>query len=113
MLTRAAYQWTCESSVYVSEKAKGRGIGSLLYDVLFDILKKQNFCICYALVDEENVVSVRMHGKYGFRKIGFLENTGYKFESWHSVIIMEKQLNDFAALPERVVPIKELEYEFL
>lgn len=110
MLARAAYQWTAESSVYVSEKAKGRGIGSLLYDRLFDIMKKQNFCLCYALVIAENTASLKMHEKYGFRKVGFLENSGYKFEGWHSVIIMEKQLNDFAALPEKVIPIGELKY---
>ena len=56
MLTRAAYQWTVESSVYVSEKAKGRGIGTLLYDTLLDMLKKQNFCVCYALVIAEIAV---------------------------------------------------------
>ena len=112
MLTRAAYQWTVESSVYVSEKAKGRGIGTLLYDTLLDMLKKQNFCVCYALVIAENAVSVKMHEKYGFRKVGFLENSGYKFEGWHSVIIMEKQLNDFAPRPKKVIPRGELEYDF-
>lgn len=112
MLTRAAYQWTAESSVYVSEKAKGKGIGSLLYDVLFDILKKQNFCVCYALVIAENEASVKMHEKYGFRRVGLLENSGYKFGGWHSVILMEKQLSPFSENPKPIIPMGELEYEF-
>lgn len=110
MLTRAAYQWTVESSVYVSEKVKGKGIGSQLYDVLLDTLTKQGFCVCYALVIAENAASVKMHEKYGFSRVGFLENSGYKFAGWHSVIIMEKRLNDFVAMPEKVIPIGELKY---
>lgn len=112
MLTRAAYQWTVEASVYVSEKAKGRKIGTLLYDVLLDMLEKQNFCVCYALIIEENTASEKMHEKFGFRKVGFLENSGYKFGGWHSVIVMEKQLNEFTVPPKPVIPIGELEYEF-
>src|SRR4051812_34932280 len=35
---REAYQWTCESSVYLKEKFHGKGIGSELYRLLFRIL---------------------------------------------------------------------------
>lgn len=31
---RAAYDWTVELSVYVSNLARGKGIGSLLYDAI-------------------------------------------------------------------------------
>ncbi len=110
--TRAAYQWTVEISVYVDENAKGKGIGSALYEKILDILKKQNFCVCYALVNEDNEASVRMHEKYGFIRNGFRKNCGYKFEKWHSVIFLEKQLNDFSVPPKPIIPIGELEYEF-
>ncbi len=110
--TRAAYQWTVETSVYVSEKAKGKGIGTALYKVVLDILKKQNFCICYVLVNEDNEISLKMHEKYGFKNIGVRKNCGYKFEKWHSVVFLEKQLNEFSVPPKPVIPIGELEYEF-
>src|SRR4051812_26071636 len=38
---REAYQWTCESSVYVHDNFKGRGIGKELYATLFAILQMQ------------------------------------------------------------------------
>ncbi len=110
--TRAAYQWTVETSVYVSENAKGRGIGRALYDALLDILKKQNFCVCYVLVIEENTVSLRMHEEYGFKTIGIRRNSGYKHGAWHSVVVMEKQLNEFSVPPKDIIPIGKLKYEF-
>ena len=110
--TRAAYQWTVEVSVYVGENAKGKGIGSALYAKILDILEKQNFCVCYALVNDDNEASMKMHEKYGFKKIGFRKNCGYKHEKWHSVVFLEKQLNEFSVPPKPVVPIGELEYEF-
>ena len=110
--TRAAYQWTVETSVYLSEKARGKGIGSLLYEKVLDILKKQNFCLCYALVNEDNLASAKLHEKFGFKTVGFRKNCGYKHGKWHSVVFMEKQLNEFSVPPKAIVPIGELEYEF-
>lgn len=110
--TRAAYQWTVEVSVYVDENEKGKGIGTALYEKVLDILKKQNFCLCYALINEDNEASLRMHEKYGFRPIGTRKNCGYKFEKWHSVVFLEKQLNEPSVPPKDVIPIGELEYEF-
>ena len=109
--TRAAYQWTVEASVYVDENARGRGIGTVLYDALLDILEKQNFVICYVLIIASNAASVKMHEKYGFKTIGVRKNSGYKLGEWHSVAVMEKQLNDFSVPPKPVVPIGELDYK--
>ena len=110
--TRAAYQWTVETSVYLAEEARGKGIGTALYEKILDILKKQNFCLCYVLINDDNEASVKMHEKFGFRTIGLRKNCGYKFEKWHSVVIMEKQLNEFAVPPKPVIPIGKLDYDF-
>lgn len=110
--TRAAYQWTVETSVYLSEKARGKGIGTALYEKILDILKKQNFCVCYVLINDDNEASVKLHEKFGFVKNGFRKNCGYKFGKWHSIVIMEKQLNEFSVPPKPVIPIGELDYEF-
>ena len=110
--SRAAYQWLVGTSIYLSESARGKGIGTALYEKILDILKKQNFCLCYARVNDDNEASLRMHEKYGFKKIGVLKNCGYKFGKWHGIIILEKQLNEFSVPPKPVIPITELEYEF-
>ena len=110
--TRAAYQWTVETSVYLSEKARGKGIGTALYEKILDILKKQNFCVCYVLINDDNEASVKLHEKLGFKQNGYRKNCGYKFEKWHSVVFFEKQLNEFSVPPKPVIPINELNYEF-
>ena len=110
--TRAAYQWTVETSVYLSEKARGKGIGTALYEKILDILKKQNFCVCYVLINDDNEASVKLHEKLGFKQNGYRKNCGYKFEKWHSVVFFEKQLNEFSVPPKPVIPIGELDYEF-
>ena len=110
--TRAAYQWTVETSVYLAKEARGRGIGTSLCKKIFDILKKQNFCICYVLINDDNEASIKMHEKFGFRTVGIRKNCGYKFEKWHSIIILEKQLNDFSVPPKDIIPIGELNYDF-
>ena len=110
--TRAAYQWTVETSVYISENARGKAIGIALYEKILDILKKQNFCVCYVLINDDNEASVKLHEKLGFKQNGYRKNCGYKFEKWHSVVFFEKQLNEFSVPPKPVIPINELNYKF-
>ena len=110
--SRAAYQWTVGTSVYLAEEARGKGIGTALCKRIFDILKKQNFCLCYVLINDDNEASMRLHEKFGFKTVGERKNCGYKFGRWHSIIILEKQLNDFLIPPKDIIPIGELEYDF-
>ena len=39
---RPAYDWAVETTVYLKENAKGKGIGRQLYTALEDILRRQN-----------------------------------------------------------------------
>ena len=109
---RAAFQWDAEVSIYLDRDARGKGIGTALYEKILDILQKQNFCICYAKINDDNKASIMMHEKYGFRQIGAKRNCGYKFGKWHSIIFFEKQLNEFSVPPKPIIPISELNYEF-
>lgn len=106
--TRDAYRWTVEDSVYVAEEATGRGIGKKLLGELLKLLQKQGFCICYALIVEGNAPSLKMHDKFEFYRCGFAKNAGFKLGGWHSVVTLEKQLNDFALPPPEVTPFPNL-----
>ncbi len=81
---RAAYDWSAESSVYVSRNAHALGIGRLLYEALQRALRAQNIVdmnACIACGDDEylNDVSVRFHERMGFRFVGRFERCAYKF----------------------------------
>lgn len=46
--------------------------------------------------------SMRFHRKMGYRLVGKIENSGYKFDRWFDTVIMEKEI---AAATETVRPI--------
>ena len=73
-----------------------------------DILERQNFCICYALINDDNYASIKLHEKYGFKTVGVKKNCGFKLGKWHGIIIMEKQLNEFSVPPKPIVPIENI-----
>ena len=81
---RAAYQWSCECSVYVADDYKGRGVGRHLYDALFALLKMQGMLNVYAGITLPNDASVRLHEKMGFSWLATYEEVGYK-NGWQNV----------------------------
>ena len=89
---RAAYQWCAEPSIYVAPQAKGKGIARKLYGALEWILEKQGYQVLYALVTQENVPSLRFHGKMGYKMRMILPDCGFKQGRWLGLCWMEKRL---------------------
>jgi Sortase and related acyltransferases len=107
---RAAYQWIVETSIYINKNYKKKGIGSTLYEVLFEILKLQQVHKAYALITLPNAASVGFHEKQGFRHFATFEKVGHKHGAWHDVGWWEKTLieqTDTSPLP--IIPFKELD----
>ena len=82
---RAAYQWSVDTSVYVSKQYWRFGIGRGLYASLFRILAAQGFFNAYAGIVLPNPASVALHESVGFKPIGVYQRVGYKFGAWHDV----------------------------
>lgn len=55
-----------EVSVYVNPSSQGQGIGSALLSTLLDRTKEAAFEVLWAQILENNLVSQRLHGKFGF-----------------------------------------------
>ncbi len=92
---RKAYQFSCESSVYVAEGYQQRGIASALYDALFAELQQRGMRWVYAVITLPNEPSERFHARKGFSSFAIFKRTGFKFDRWHDVLWMEKQLPPF------------------
>lgn len=105
---REAYQWTCECSVYVHPDLKGRGLGSKLYSVLFELLKSQGLFNVYAGISLPNEASIRLHEKCGFQHFAVYENVGYKLGAWQKVGWWKLQL-----LPYKLNPPPPLKFSML
>ena len=85
---REAYKFTVEHSVYVSENHHGKGIGKLLLQDLIQLAKNQKLHTMIAVIDAENQSSVEFHEKFGFKTVGIIKESGYKFDRWlHSVFM--------------------------
>ena len=89
---RPAYSTSVEVSVYVAPEAYGRGIGTLLYEHLFEALKGQDLHRAYAGVTVPNDASVRLHQRFGFELAGTYREAGRKFGRYHDVQRYEKAL---------------------
>ena len=83
---RAAYDCSCEVSVYVDRHFKGKGYGRALYEALEESLKKTGITNLYACiadpVEEDEYLtrnSEHFHRHLGYTKVGEFHKCGYKF----------------------------------
>ncbi len=102
---RCAYARTAEVSVYIDEKARGRGLGGSLLEGVLEAGKKAGILQVLARVTEGNEASLRLHAKRGFFEAGLLRKVGEKFGKVLDVHILQKSLALLlilaAALPAR------------
>jgi phosphinothricin acetyltransferase len=82
---RCAYRFTAETTVYLDEKARGRGIGSQLYSELINRLKALNYHTAIGGIALPNDASVALHEKMGFIKVAQFRETGRKMGRWIDV----------------------------
>ena len=116
---RAAYDWSVETSIYVSKDKKGRGIGKGLLVSLEDSLRKQNILnanACIAVPDDREdqyltFDSVHFHEKMGYQAVGTFHSCACKFNRWYNMIWMEKMLGSHTLPPAPVIPFPDLEKE--
>jgi phosphinothricin acetyltransferase len=90
--TRAAYRFSTEVTVYVRDGLARSGIGSQLYSALFTALKAAGVHAVIGGVALPNEASVRLHEKFGFRKVAHFSEVGFKFERWIDVAYWQLNL---------------------
>jgi phosphinothricin acetyltransferase len=81
----AAYRYAVEASIYLSESATGRGLGSHLYLALIDQLRQKGMHCVIGGAALPNPASVALHEKLGFSRIGQFSEVGFKFGQWVDV----------------------------
>ena len=90
---RAAYDWAVELSVYVSQEARGQGVGTRLYDVLEDLLEQMGYIHFLACISLPNEASLALHRKRGYQQVAHFPKIGYKFNRWHDIVWLQKSLD--------------------
>lgn len=86
---REAYRFTVEHSVYVAEAFKGKGIGGQILQRLIDEAKNQKLHTMIGVIDAENQESILFHERFGFKIVGIIKESGYKFDRWLDSVLMQ------------------------
>lgn len=91
---RAAYSHTVESTIYIAQDARGRGLGKLLYGELLAQLKMLPLHAVIAVIALPNPASVGLHERMGFEQVAHYREVGRKFERWLNVGAWQLMLGD-------------------
>lgn len=108
-IDRAAYNWSCELSIYIDHDARKCGMGRMLYDALEKRLKDMGIlnlyaCIAYPTKEDEYLTtnSADFNEHMGFEKAGEFHSCGYKFGRWYDMIWMEKIMGEHGDEPKEI-----------
>ena len=93
---RSVYSGVAEVSIYVGAKYRGQGIGDALLAALVDASEKKGIWTLQAGIFPENISSINLHQKYGFRELGRREKVGKMTfgklaGTWRDVVLMERR----------------------
>jgi L-amino acid N-acyltransferase YncA len=89
--SRCVYAGVAEVSVYVAPAAWGQGIGRQLLQTLIDSAEAAGIWTLQAGIFPENVASVTLHEKLGFRVVGRREKLGQQYGRWRDVLFLERR----------------------
>ena len=93
---RPAYAGVVEHSVYVHPDAAGRGVGSALVEWLIASTEAAGIWTIQSSVFPENVASLHLHDRLGFRRVGQRERIalmtyGPHAGTWRDTILIERR----------------------
>lgn len=91
---KQAYDTTVESTVYCRAGNGRRGIGTLLYRTLFEVIAGEDIRQIVAGVALPNPASLALHARLGFRPVGVFPSVGRKFDRYWDVAWFERPLRN-------------------
>ena len=115
---RAAYDWSCELTIYLDPEVRRKGLGRKLYGELEKRLARMGIlnlyaCIGYPETEDEYLTrnSAEFHAHLGFVLCGRFNRCGYKFGRWYDMVWMEKQIGEHRSPMLQIIPYRETEQE--
>jgi L-amino acid N-acyltransferase YncA len=93
---RCCYSGVAENGIYLSPEAQGRGVGRMLLERLVADSERAGIWTIQAGIFPENVASVQLHMRCGFRIVGTRERLGKLDGAWRDVVLLERRSEDIA-----------------
>ena len=88
---RPCYAGVAEVSVYVSEGARGRGVGSELVAAVVERAERGDIWTLQTSVFPENEPSLALLRRFGFRTVGTRERIGRLHGVWRDTVLVERR----------------------
>jgi L-amino acid N-acyltransferase YncA len=89
--SRQCYAGVVEHSVYVAERARGRGVGQALMEALIAGADAAGLWTIQTSMFPENAASVALHERLGFRFVGRRERIAQLDGVWRDTILLERR----------------------
>ena len=90
--SRACYAGVAESSVYIAESSRGRGVGRALMKAMLASAGASGIWTIQAGMFPENAASLALHERLGFRLVGRFERIAQLDGVWRDTILLELRL---------------------
>jgi phosphinothricin acetyltransferase len=95
---RPCYAGIAEHSVYVDRAHRGKGAGLRALDALANVYVELGFWKLVSRIFPENIGSLRVHERAGFRVVGTYARHGVLDGEWKDCVIVEKLLTKKAVI---------------
>jgi L-amino acid N-acyltransferase YncA len=89
--SRPVYAGVAEVSVYITAGQRGRKIGECLLGMLIAESEQHGIWTLQASIFPENVASLRIHARCGFRQVGYRERIGQMHGVWRDTVLVERR----------------------
>jgi phosphinothricin acetyltransferase len=89
--SRWVYRGVAEVSIYIAAAARGRGVGRALLAAAVAASERVGIWTLQAGIFPENVASLALHERCGFRRVGVRERLGQMNGAWRDVVLMERR----------------------
>lgn len=98
---RYVYRGVAEVTIYIAERARGRGVGRALMNALSAASEAAGIWTLQSAIFRENDASIRLHEHAGFRVAGERERIGWFAGEWRTTVLMERLNRRNSSIAER------------
>ncbi len=88
----SGYKITVEHSLHVDKQFRGQGIGKSILNALIKKASEIDIENMIAAIDADNLSSIQLHEKLGFKIVGKIENVARKFSKDLTLVFLQLRL---------------------
>jgi L-amino acid N-acyltransferase YncA len=88
---REAYAGVADVSIYVAADARGQGYGRALLEGLIVEAESNGIWMLQAGIFPENLASIKLHQRCGFRQVGYRERIAKLNDTWRNTLLLERR----------------------